>query len=390
MCSKKTISLKPALIIGSGFHRHVFGDGADRGSRACLVDWNTLISNTARKMQVAVPSLAQSPVLRWESMIIRAARDGYRDYAGTWKTAGEEKDFAPGGRLAGSSRVDATYLIEEDAKKVAACLLQEAGAHYPHSSRAMMPASDRWGCVISLNFDTAWRPNVEHTDFQPCVSSKGPGSPQGSRSVKIRRMSWSVGQGKKEERPACSRLWFPNGTVLDPATIRMGLRDYGGAPNAIQEAFDSLKAWERKHELTSIPVDQAFKIISRTLTQLSNTCPHPLLDEIFGHHDTEVEPFFPLTWVAEFLYRPLVFAGVGLSDQESGLWWLLAQRARNLARVTDPTNASVRILMRRSPHGKGYPARDSFWATRPFGIEPVYCDDWDEGWERIVGMTEMD
>lgn len=94
--------LKPALILGSGFHRHVFGDGADRGSRECLVDWHMLISNTARKMQVAVPSLAQSPVLRWESMIIRAAQDGYRDYAGTWKTAGEEKDFTPGGRSARS------------------------------------------------------------------------------------------------------------------------------------------------------------------------------------------------------------------------------------------------------------------------------------------------
>ena len=34
----------------------------------------------------------------------------------------------------------------------------------------------------------------------------------------------------------------------------------------------------------------------------------------------------PLTWVADFLYRPLVIAGVVMSDQESGLWSLLAQR----------------------------------------------------------------
>jgi hypothetical protein len=58
--------------------------GVERGARACLVDWHPLVTRTAQEMQVAVPSMAQSPVLRWESMIIRAARDGYRDN-GAWK-----------------------------------------------------------------------------------------------------------------------------------------------------------------------------------------------------------------------------------------------------------------------------------------------------------------
>ena len=137
-----------------------------------------------------------------------------------------------------------------------------------------------------------------------------------------------------------------------------------------------------------MPVDRRFERITMALNRTSNPDPPPTLDTFLKVPAEEKANVFPLTWVAEFLYRPLVFAGVGLTDQESGLWWLLAQRARNLARVRIPASGSVRILMRRANGGRGDSDREAFWATRPFGIEPVYCDDWDEGWDRIMEMTE--
>jgi hypothetical protein len=36
--SSEYLKFKPALIFGPGFHRHLFGDGMERGERACLVE----------------------------------------------------------------------------------------------------------------------------------------------------------------------------------------------------------------------------------------------------------------------------------------------------------------------------------------------------------------
>lgn len=88
-----------------------------------------------------------------------------------------------------------------------------------------------------------------------------------------------------------------------------------------------------------------------------------------------------VTWTAEFLYRPLHFAGVGLSDQQSSIWWLLARHARNHARVGKAANATVRTL-------RGRDNRPAFWRTRPFGIEPVCCDEWDAGWARLLKLPD--
>ena len=59
--------LKPALLIGTGFHGYVLGDVAPHEFYAPLVDWNALISGIARKARVPVPSLALPPVMRWQA-----------------------------------------------------------------------------------------------------------------------------------------------------------------------------------------------------------------------------------------------------------------------------------------------------------------------------------
>lgn len=133
--------LKPALILGSGFHRHVFGDRSRSDLRASLYEWHALIDFTADRMHVACPSREQPPVLRWETLIGRAVREGFRDTDG--------KSQLPG--------VLPAYRVEVEAKNHVAQVLREASADYPASTRALIPLHSCWGCVISLNFDHAWR-----------------------------------------------------------------------------------------------------------------------------------------------------------------------------------------------------------------------------------------
>ena len=133
--------LKPALILGSGFHRHVFGDRSRSDLRASLYEWHALIDFTADRMHVACPSREQPPVLRWETLIGRAVREGFRDTDG--------KSQLPG--------VLSAYRVEVEAKNHVAQVLREASADYPASTRALIPLHSCWGCVISLNFDHAWR-----------------------------------------------------------------------------------------------------------------------------------------------------------------------------------------------------------------------------------------
>jgi hypothetical protein len=146
----------------------------------------------------------------------------------------------------------------------------------------------------------------------------------------------------------------------------MGLHDYGAAANAIQVAFSHLKKWERE-----------ICVSSRLENQLA-ACTPALRNAIEGVNNLSAfmgEPPLPLTWVADFLYRPLVFAGVGMSDQESGLWWLLAQRARDLARTGAPSNAFILVDTNDRP---------AFWRNKPFGLEPIVCSNWDDGWEQVL------
>lgn len=76
-----------------------------------------------------------------------------------------------------------------------------------------------------------------------------------------------------------------------------------------------------------------------------------------------------------FSLSPLIIAGVGLSDQHSGLWWLLAQRARNMSRSDVPANVYILV---------GEKDRSDFWRSRPFGIDPIVCPNWDEGWNQML------
>ena len=122
--------LKPALVLGSGFHRHVFA--SDNGelptNRACLSDWNRLIDEVADRMHVARPSKVMSPIMRWEALIENASRDGFRSAANRWHQNGRSP----------------VHRIEAHARRQTAKALEEASKDYPRSRRAQLPAKSQW------------------------------------------------------------------------------------------------------------------------------------------------------------------------------------------------------------------------------------------------------
>jgi hypothetical protein len=347
----RIVPLNPTLIIGSGFHRHVFGDTEHSASRP-LYDWQFLVGQVAATMQVAIPDKVMSPVQRWDTLVLRAAKEGFRDHAGVWRAPLSCQ----------------THFIEKDARRCATAVLNEAAAHYPESSRAQIPLHNFWGAVISLNFDAAWLPQCARIKEQARNPIGLPTSRIDQReNLRLTKSVLISGVDGGAHR----RVWFPNGTCAAPETIRMGLHDYGAAANAIQVAVAHLKRWERVNGVSGKSPDMQLAACSVALRHASEGVND--LSEAMGDLP------LPLTWVADFLYRPLVFAGVGMSDQESGLWWLLAQRARNLARTGAPSNAFILVDINDRP---------AFWRSKPFGLEPVACSNWDEGWRRLVLKAE--
>ncbi len=340
------MNLKPCLILGSGFHRHVFGDSDSQDIRP-LYDWHHLVGQVATRMQVAIPDRAMSPIQRWETLLLWAAREGFFDYAGDW--------FCPHSHQ--------THLIEKEARRSVAVILNTAATNYPKSSRAQIPQRDCWGAVISLNFDLAWLPE----EIRRSKRSPQHGLPTNKIGQREKRRLTTNLLISGVDSGVHRRVWFPNGSCLAPETIRMGLHDYGAAATAIRVAFSHLKAWERASGVSEKSPDVQLSTCSVALRRAS--------EELNDLSAPLGEPPLPLTWVADFLYRPLIFAGVGMSDQEAGLWWLLAQRTRNIARTRAPSNAYILV------HASD---RNAFWQTKPFGLTPITCSNWDEGWESVM------
>ena len=362
--------LRPALVLGSGFHRHVFGDGGPANVRP-LYDWHQLVSEVSAAMQVAAPTKAMSPVQRWETLLLRAAREGFRDLKGHW--------YAPATTPA--------YAIEAMARRHVVEVIKKAAENYPLSARAQIPLLPQWGAVISLNFDVAWlgtanqraRTARDGTAVGQSLAKHITSRERKRLCERIDVDSSSSNNADDDEaspNTGAQRVWFPNGNVNDPKSIRMGLHDYGAAPFAIKSAFELLKKWERTclaKDAQAGP-DEIYSAIAQTLEQ-------PCHAEAAKKSAAPLRMPLPLTWVADFLYRPLYFAGVGLSDQESGLWWLLAQRARNLAKIGEAAKAYILVDAKSD--------KMPFWQSRPFGVEAIACGDWDEGWERLVATTTV-
>ncbi len=181
--------------------------------------------------------------------------------------------------------------------------------------------------MISLNFDHCW---IDQNN-----RSIGPGKARPQADVLTARELDRLTGYVETQEPRFVRTWFPNGHVKNISAIRMGLSDYGAQPHAIKQAFSYIKAGEPKLDEGNKP-----KVWRVYFERLASQFSRPIDEQELQLRN----------WVAHFLYRPLYFAGVGLSDYETGLWWLLAQRARNFARIAKHDRPETVVLITRVRH----------------------------------------
>jgi hypothetical protein len=248
--------------------------------------------------------------------------------------------------------------VEGDAMRAVKVVLERAQRQPIHElerSRLFrgLPVSD----VVSLNFDLAWS---EPTQFTNRYRSQAIASEAATRN--IREYNRLHSHLSLREGP---RVWFPNGSVLPGGPkIRLGLRDFGLQMESFARAFAAFKAWETQ--------------VMGGANQATTPEKHAELLRYLeaGHGDRFAAAD---QWVTRFMLRPVYILGVGLSLDEQGLWWLLVQRARNLARIHAPSQA--RILLRR-----GSKEQIEMWNRDPSIVKPIWCDDWDRGWEQVTDM----
>ena len=163
---------------------------------------------------MACPSRELAPTMRWDSLILRCAKEGFMGHNNLWQPP----------------LTCTSHRIQSQARRAVASEITDASARYPLSTRAQIPLADVWGAIISLNFDTAW---LNKCQFR-CDGVKRSRREQLSisRNEESRLLSSRI--ITNDSTDISRRVWFPNGNLLMPQTIRMGLHDYGSAPHAIQ------------------------------------------------------------------------------------------------------------------------------------------------------------
>jgi len=324
-------SLSPLIVYGTGLtHQLAPTNPRVRAARlgpdalSHLVNWGALLQEVALREGIAeawTPQLSSRPTLLWDELV--RARVALLGDADSPERASQSEQVLRS-RVATllTDAVD-TVAPQMDPEPLHA-LLMMTGAH-----------------LVSLNFDTLLVAHEarEHRVLAP----KGP-------DEKIHRIHV---HGKT--------IWYPHGCVLAPRSILLGLRDYGLQSGQWEHLFQNFKKFERiTTGKRDGPLDQ--EGYARLLSALHNQAQTPSDITLMGH----------------LLLAPMIFFGVGLSDNEWGWWWLMNQRARNLARIA-PRQRPATVIVRRSD------ADDSaLWAGKPAGLTPLFVSDWGMGWRALT------
>lgn len=316
--------LSPVLIFGSGIHRQWICDQEAGKHRvadhaAVLRDWSELLRAVVGRLDITGSLddalVREMPTLQWERMV-----QAYCDV--------RDKDL----RAFEGERVLRRTLVDT---------LREA-------EREVEPAVD-FGKVLELR-EVLGRHSIS-LNLDSILSREKPGRlPISSNPKECLSVSHDGGT-----------IWYPHGSALRPASATFGLRDYGGLAPFWEQFFETYKKWERR-EFPSR--EQRW---SRTLF------------EDVRHGAAGLPADSSDSFIAYLMLAPLVIFGAGISREEWGIWWLLNQRARNLARVPEHLRPQTVIFL------KACDPRLPFWATRPANVTPIIANEWPEAWVRLIG-----
>jgi hypothetical protein len=282
------------IVVGTGFHRQVLGQ-AD----SPLSSWSELLQKVNKKCGSKIPGVSSNdPVMEWEKMAL---------------------DIACKNSIMASK-------AEQFLKKKVCKVLDIMSRKMPQSkmyekSILCESLSNSPIHLISLNFDSLAykqlkpkRTVVSDTNSKILKKSK-----KESISVSKTRLLYDRFICKSSRN--ISTVWHPHGHVGRPKSLVLGMRDYGFLPPSYFYAFNQFKAWEKDVAGNLEGNDKYKKLIS----QLA----------IFDQNSSSSKITHPAdNWVTRFMLYPINFIGVGLSQVEIGMRWLLVQRSRNFARMS--------------------------------------------------------
>jgi hypothetical protein len=169
-----------------------------------------------------------------------------------------------------------------------------------------------------------------------------------------------------------TRVWYPHGDTKNRDTIKLGIREYGIYIKSLEQAANLCLEEE----------------ISFLISHQYNYYYDP---SIFNMHDyqyyrglwsEEIRSHPELNWVWLLLNTPVVFLGCGLSWDEWPLWWLLHQRARNIARL--PIEEREPVFVFWNVESEENKPMTEWLLRRPVDAVLLPCGNWSDGWNKIM------
>jgi len=313
------------LVIGTGFHRQVLGNCEN-----ILTSWHALLEAVAKKKEL--PHSCQNeknPTHFWELLV---------------------EEF-----INKKNQQVAAAKAEKMLKKTAAELLQDEATSCPRPDNLAESLNGFHGYILNLNFDHVLDEMLGAEFEKFSATTRFP--KLGSLSASMRHNLFARSVDKAPSRKPVT-IWHPHGSIKSPETMRLGLRDYGLLPSAINTAFQTFKEWERevckgddKKPMTDAQYGMALEALEALDKNPSDTRPR---------HDH---------WVTRFMLSDITIIGAGLQDSEIGLHWLLCQRQRNFNRIDATHRPETKYLTVDTRPCE-------FFTTRKF-------PDWKAAWKSI-------
>lgn len=316
------------LVIGTGFHRQLFGN-----EPTSLTDWGCLLRETAKQHTLNdIPEPSSNPTMVWEAMVMALSSNAPKPIA---------------------AHVAEVILRKSVSENLNNYQLPKKANQKQTSFIDRFPNLDAY--VLNLNFDhlldesigASWD-NYRNTTKLPHLS----GIQKSYRSNLFQRGCWKTGNNIRF-------VWHPHGTIKNSETLRLGLRDYGQLPSAICQAFKTFKEWERSVCSRKNKEPMTEKQYLKTLGKLLELDKQNHTSLNMPNHDH---------WVTRFMLSDVTIIGSGLSEAEIGLHWLLCQRSRNFTRISEDSRPNTTFMDTASGDKlfckhKSYPSWCAAWKT---------------------------
>lgn len=305
-------------VLGTGLHRQFGVTPSNKELIKSLVDWEKLIAAVKGHINLNNLNISKSIplIMKWELLV---------------------SNYAKTNNLP-------TYESEKKIKRIVCRIIDSESKHLKRENYEIF-SDNKYKDIISLNFDSLL---IQPTDI--LFKKSKPSRKKSNISRHFINQSTS------------RRIWHPHGTIKTPASLCLGLRDYGIIPSEVSIAFSSYKSKESKL-IGKPPNNLTQDKIINFYHNYRNTC---------------------VNWVELLMVSPLVIIGCGLSWQEWGIWWALNQRQRNFSRIAQNDSPPVFYLKSRE---KEKANKDNFSIVDIPWIKTVELEDWNSCWELLTNIS---